>query len=57
VEIHRNLNARACEVADMLERGEGHGAYLLRFLIHEIVAKHLLQEDRKFFSVFQQQQA
>ena len=55
--IHRDLDARACEVADKLERGEGHDAYLLRFLIHEVVAKHMLQEDRKFFHLFQPQQA
>jgi diguanylate cyclase (GGDEF)-like protein/hemerythrin-like metal-binding protein/PAS domain S-box-containing protein len=55
--IHRDLDARACEVADKLERGEGQDVYLLRFLIHEIVAKHMLQEDRKFFNLFHAQQA
>ena len=56
-EIHRNLGEEAEKLANKLERGEGSDAYLLRFLIHEIVAKHMLEEDRKFFDWFKAHQA
>ena len=57
MQIHRDIYARASELADKLERGEGCDAYIVRFLIHDIVAKHMLQEDRRFFSLVQPQRA
>ncbi len=46
---HGRLLDRANLLADRFESGEGSAADLLGFLIHDIVASHMLQEDRKFF--------
>jgi len=46
---HGRLVERANLLADRFESGEGSAADLLGFLIHDIVASHMLQEDRKFF--------
>jgi hemerythrin-like metal-binding protein len=51
-EIHREFEKRVVAQADRFERGEDSEADLLRFLIHDIVAKHMLQDDRKFFPLF-----
>jgi hemerythrin-like metal-binding protein len=51
-EIHRKLIARAEEMSDDFERGAGHAGDLLGFLIHDVVARHMLIEDRKFFPWF-----
>lgn len=56
LQIHRSLNEQACKLADKLARGEGSEVYLLRFLVHEIVAKHMLVDDRKFFDWFETHQ-
>jgi len=48
-EIHRKLVEQACELADRFEKGQGGGSGLLGFLIYDVVAKHMLKEDRKFF--------
>jgi len=48
-EIHRELEKGADKLADQFEQGQGSETDLLRFIIHDIVAKHMLQEDRKFF--------
>ena len=51
-EIHRKLVARAAEMSDQFERGIGPAGDLLGFLIHDVVARHMLIEDRKFFPWF-----
>jgi diguanylate cyclase (GGDEF)-like protein/PAS domain S-box-containing protein/hemerythrin-like metal-binding protein len=48
-QIHRELLERARQLADEFERGEGSATALLGFLIYDVVAKHMLKEDRKFF--------
>ena len=48
-EIHRKLVEQACALADQFERGQGSATSLLGFLIYDVVAKHMLKEDRKFF--------
>jgi diguanylate cyclase (GGDEF)-like protein/hemerythrin-like metal-binding protein/PAS domain S-box-containing protein len=48
-EIHRNLVERSCELAQDFEKGHGSGSTMLGFLIYDVVAKHMLKEDRKFF--------
>jgi diguanylate cyclase (GGDEF)-like protein/PAS domain S-box-containing protein/hemerythrin-like metal-binding protein len=48
-QIHRELLERAHQLADEFERGEGSATALLGFLIYDVVAKHMLKEDRKFF--------
>ena len=49
-EGHRELLERACELAEEFERGRGSASEMLGFLIHDVVAGHMLQEDRKFFA-------
>jgi len=49
-EIHRKLLKQAGELVDLFEKGQGGCSGLLGFLIYDVVAKHLLKEDRKFFS-------
>jgi len=51
--IHVDLAKRAKQLADQFELGHGSEADLLRFMIHDLVAKHMLQEDRKFFAFLQ----
>jgi hemerythrin-like metal-binding protein/diguanylate cyclase (GGDEF)-like protein len=46
---HGRLAERANALAGQFESGEGSIADLLGFLIHDFVASHILQEDRKFF--------
>ncbi len=48
-EIHRQLLGRAQELADQFERGAGSATEMLGFLIYDVVAKHMLKEDRKFY--------
>ncbi len=48
-ETHRKLLERTCNLADQFERGEGSASEMLGFLIYDVVAKHMLQDDRKFF--------
>ena len=48
-EHHGRLLERARQLADEFERQAGSSAELLGFLIHDVVAQHMLQDDRKFF--------
>jgi len=57
VQIHRDLGERARNLAERLERGEGSEVFLLRFLVHDIVAKHMVIEDKKFFNWFNAEKA
>ena len=50
--IHKGLLLRATELADQFERGQGSAGDLLGFLIHDVVARHILIEDRKFYPWF-----
>jgi diguanylate cyclase (GGDEF)-like protein/hemerythrin-like metal-binding protein/PAS domain S-box-containing protein len=56
-EIHRTLAKRACDLADQFEQGKASATELLRFLIHDIVARHMIQEDREFFPLLAAKQA
>jgi len=47
--VHNRLLERAGALADMFESGEGSAADLLGFLIHDVVVRHVLEEDRKYF--------
>jgi diguanylate cyclase (GGDEF)-like protein/hemerythrin-like metal-binding protein/PAS domain S-box-containing protein len=47
--IHGRLLERARTLLDMFESGQGSAADLLGFVIHDVVARHILGEDRKFF--------
>jgi diguanylate cyclase (GGDEF)-like protein/hemerythrin-like metal-binding protein len=49
IEIHRQLESRALELVCRFERQGGSPADMLGFLIHDVVARHMLQEDQKFF--------
>jgi diguanylate cyclase (GGDEF)-like protein/hemerythrin-like metal-binding protein len=47
--VHGRLLDRATSLADQFESGEGSAADLLGFLIHDVVVRHVLEEDRKYF--------
>jgi diguanylate cyclase (GGDEF)-like protein/hemerythrin-like metal-binding protein/PAS domain S-box-containing protein len=51
--LHRQLFEEAGKLTSQFERGEGSEGSFLRFLFHDVIAKHMLQEDRKFISWFQ----
>jgi len=48
-EIHRRLLAKADGMAARLEQGDAAMGDLLGFVIHDMVARHILREDREFF--------
>lgn len=48
-EAHGRLLERARELMACLESGQGAAAELVGFLIYDLVARHFLLEDRKFF--------
>ena len=53
VECHKALIARARELAEDLLSGTLPLGELLNFLAYDVVAKHMLSEDRKFFGQLQ----
>jgi diguanylate cyclase (GGDEF)-like protein/hemerythrin-like metal-binding protein/PAS domain S-box-containing protein len=55
--IHRQLESRAIELTCEFERGGGSPADMLGFLLHDVVAKHMLMEDQKFFPWLQGKRA
>jgi diguanylate cyclase (GGDEF)-like protein/PAS domain S-box-containing protein/hemerythrin-like metal-binding protein len=56
-EIHRNLLERAYELTRLFELRQDSVGDLLGFLIHNVVARHMLRDDRKFFSWLKAKQA
>ena len=48
-EIHRQLESRALELACRFERRGQSPSDMLGFLLHDVVAQHMLQEDQRFF--------
>ncbi len=50
--LHRNLVARALELRGQVEQGGCDFGLLVDFLVREVVARHLLEEDRAFFPLF-----
>jgi diguanylate cyclase (GGDEF)-like protein/hemerythrin-like metal-binding protein/PAS domain S-box-containing protein len=56
-EIHRSLLERACELTRQFELHPDSAGDLLGFLIHNVVARHMLQDDRKFFPWLKANQA
>jgi len=48
-EIHRKLLAKADSMVAQIEQGEAAMGDLLGFVIHDMVARHILREDREFF--------
>ena len=49
---HRGLVRKAKRIRDLFAKGEIPCGELVDFLARDMVAMHLLQEDRKFFSLF-----
>ena len=47
--LHRKLAERARDLAARHHRGEAATADVFSFLAHEVTARHMLREDRKFF--------
>jgi diguanylate cyclase (GGDEF)-like protein/hemerythrin-like metal-binding protein/PAS domain S-box-containing protein len=56
-EIHRDLVERANELIRQFELRQDSAGDLLGFLIHDVVARHMLRDDRKFFPWFKAKQA
>lgn len=52
-QMHRQLFEEAGRLTRQFERGEKSEGGLLRFLVHDVIAKHMLQADRNFISWFQ----
>jgi hemerythrin-like metal-binding protein len=52
-QIHQGLLERADELVQGLDRNEVRPSDLIGFLVHDVVAEHMLQDDRKFFPWFQ----
>ena len=50
--LHQQLVARALELRGQVEKGGGDFGALVVFLSREVVARHLLEQDRAFFSLF-----
>jgi hemerythrin-like metal-binding protein len=48
-EVHRRLLAKADSMVRRREQGEEATGDLLGFVIHDMVARHILREDREFF--------
>jgi diguanylate cyclase (GGDEF)-like protein/hemerythrin-like metal-binding protein/PAS domain S-box-containing protein len=57
VEIHRDLIERAGELIRQFELGQDSAGDLLGFLIHDVVVRHMLRDDRKFFPWLKAKQA
>jgi diguanylate cyclase (GGDEF)-like protein/PAS domain S-box-containing protein/hemerythrin-like metal-binding protein len=55
--IHRELEEDLLEMADQCKKGVVKTGDVLHFLAFEVISRHLLEEDRKFFSLFQNQRA
>jgi diguanylate cyclase (GGDEF)-like protein/hemerythrin-like metal-binding protein/PAS domain S-box-containing protein len=49
-EIHNKLLARVDKMMDGLAHGETSMGDVMGFVIHDLVARHILREDREFFS-------
>ena len=49
IECHKALVAKALDMSKRFDRNELSVGELFSFLAHEVVAQHLLREDRKFF--------
>lgn len=49
-ELHSMLLARARETAARFETAQTSSSDLVGFVVHDVIARHLLQEDRKFFA-------
>lgn len=47
--VHRELMARSVVLAQKYEAGDLHLGELFHFLAYDVVAKHILSEDRRFF--------
>jgi diguanylate cyclase (GGDEF)-like protein/hemerythrin-like metal-binding protein/PAS domain S-box-containing protein len=56
-ELHRNLLERACELTRQFELRPDLAGDLLGFLIHNVVARHMQRDDRKFFPWLKARQA
>jgi diguanylate cyclase (GGDEF)-like protein/PAS domain S-box-containing protein/hemerythrin-like metal-binding protein len=52
-ELHRGLLQRGLALAEQHRQGELSTGDLFAFLAYEVVAQHMLQEDRAFFPIFQ----
>ncbi len=50
--IHRKLENALLEMADQCKKERTKAADVLHFLAFEVINRHLLEEDRKFFSLF-----
>lgn len=50
--IHARLLAKAEEMRHLFAAGKAEFGPLFHFLIYEVIAQHMLGEDRKFFSCF-----
>jgi len=48
-QCHQRLLGQALELSERLKRKEATAAELVGFVIHDVVAKHILLEDRKYF--------
>lgn len=50
--LHRRLVAQSLNVLDRMRSGEKAAGEVFEFLAHDVVAIHMLKEDRKFVSLF-----
>lgn len=51
--LHHQLVDQATELAGLLKQGKVGLGDLFQFLANDVIARHMLSEDRKFFPVFQ----
>lgn len=49
IQCHKALVAEALDMSERFDRNELSVGELFSFLAHEIVAQHVLREDKKFF--------
>jgi diguanylate cyclase (GGDEF)-like protein/hemerythrin-like metal-binding protein len=57
LELHRALLERAQAISQAAQRGEAEFGALVEYLVHEVVAQHLLVADREFFGLFRRKAA
>ena len=50
--LHRQLTDRAAELANLFQQEKLGLGELFQFLANDVVARHMLVEDRKFFPLF-----
>lgn len=48
-QCHKMLLNKAYDMSARLEKGEGTAGELFGFFAYEVIARHLIDEDRKFF--------